>query len=271
MDLSAAVPGVASCEAWEALAQEEGLKIGMVADPCGWRSFRSQCGAAERQYCAGFTLKVLMKKQIISLLVLISLSFQSTYPAFEGIRKRFGGSIAQARELLNARENIRCLRKGDNCTKERRKLLGTISALVTVLVAAGVVIASKQVFGGRLSPEYKKIWNLMKSAGAPQFFVLADFDNITKGINLNDIQFNGLSLIGAFLQGRMEQAINNPRDITNDIDDFIRVVNELAKRGIRVTDQDLKLANDLVAKWEQNGYQNVIRFYIRVNELYYQR
>ena len=202
-----------------------------------------------------------MKKQIISLLILISLSFQFTYPAFEKVKNRFGGSIEKAKELLNVRENIRCLRRGDNCTKAKRAQLRAISVLVAALVAAGVVAAGKRVLG--LSPEHKRLWDSMKEITSPQ-----DLDVIAeKGVNLNDIRFQGFSLIGAFLQGRFDDVTSHPTNIVGDIPGFIGVVNALAERGVQVTEKDWRLANDLAGKLIKR-YPNARNLYFRVNDLY---
>ncbi|TET34684.1 hypothetical protein E3J61_02565 [Candidatus Dependentiae bacterium] len=205
-----------------------------------------------------------MKKQIISLLLLISLSFQSTYPAFEGVK----GSIEKAKKLLNVRKNIRCLRKGDNCTKAKRAQLGAISVLVAALVAAGVVAGGKRALGETLSPEHKELWDNIKSVTSPKDFEIIKFnEKMASDSSLKDIRFQGFSLIGAFLKGRFEEVISHPTDIVMDISGLIKVVDALAEDGVQVTRKDWLLANDLAGKLIRR-YPTAIRLYRAVDDLY---
>ncbi len=204
-----------------------------------------------------------MKKQIISLLLLISLSFQSTYPAFEGVK----GSIEKAKKLLNVRENIRCLRKGDNCTKAKRAQLGAISVLVAALVAAGVVAAGKRALGETLSPEHKELWDLMKMVVSERDMPIVVGSAAAKRVRLNDVRFNGFSLIGAFLQGRFQDVISYPTSIVMDISGLIKVVDALAEDGVQVTRKDWLLANDLAGALIRR-YPTAIRLYRAVDDLY---
>lgn len=184
-----------------------------------------------------------MKKHVVSVLLLISFSFQSTYSVFDSIKARFGGSIAQARSMLSARENIRCLRVGDNCSKEKRILLSTISALLAALVAAGIAMVGRSVMGKKggatvaleseAVPESKaahadpkkieEIWNYaLNNLQDSASFMELKKKIADAGLTLADIVIpTGESLIGAF--------ILKMQTINVHSDDQIEILRELLK------------------------------------------
>lgn len=76
-----------------------------------------------------------MKKVIILVTLLVSLSHQLTFPLFEGVKEKFSQTVARAKGLFDVKENMRCLRVGDNCSKARREMLKLI---VQLNIALGI-------------------------------------------------------------------------------------------------------------------------------------
>lgn len=164
-----------------------------------------------------------MKKRIISAFLLISLTCQSTYPIFEGLKKRFGAAISQAKNLLNVRDNIRCMRVGDNCSKEKRMLLGTISALAAALAAAGVAVISKRAAGKKEDTEGQELQPIIvtgekqEKVFEPWYksfdFTLEKWREVIKKGTIDEIPLpqvqsrRGETLVGAFLQSLVLQSL----------------------------------------------------------------
>ncbi len=185
-----------------------------------------------------------MKKQIISLLLILSFSVQSTYPS--GLKK--------AKEILNIKANIRCLAKGDNCTKEKRAMLGAISTLMATLVAAGVIAASaviasqvgggKELTGEEKEAEIEKIFN--KTLKMQQF---EEFGSIKQGarIPLQEVIHDGYSLIGAVVMspaGRaVVRAVKEQRATTGQLQEFKKIIAELVGAGVQPTIDDKPVIN----------------------------
>jgi hypothetical protein len=165
---------------------------------------------------------------------------------FERIKKRFGGSIEQAKSLLNARENIRCLRRGDNCSKERRVLLGVISALVAALVAAGVIIAGQAMLGKKGAKPNENKEKLIQELYTHALTNLIDIQSLNVltemarngGIRFDEVRsVDGQTLIGAFM--------NRLQFVDEYTTDHQSIFNELLRLVKQPTDADMQAVKGL--------------------------
>ena len=90
-----------------------------------------------------------MKKRILASALVLAPSFQATYTMStlrESSRKMFASlsvreKAKQAKRMFSQKENLRCLRHGDNCTKKKRTFLAWVAVQVSSLavIATGIL------------------------------------------------------------------------------------------------------------------------------------